>query len=265
MRGWEIGRIRGIPLELPPLFVLWTVFLWWSLATTLPRSHLGFPLESYRNLALGATLLVVASLLIHEVVTLMAQQALGAPLPERIVLGPFGGGWKTTGGGSMDPAIIRAEILAAFCGPCAYMAMASLCIMLGLSLQGRLPDFLPTRAVTDTVAIVNASLAVFNLLPGAPLDAGRVVSAVVRRVTGNPARARRAARSGGLMIGIWVCFLGVLGLATLGQLWFFWGVILGTALLEGFAVEGTIEEATAQAGTPMPEEAGGARAGNTGS
>lgn len=247
MRGWEIGRIRGIPLELPPLFALWTVFLWWSLSTSFPRSHLGFPPESYRDMAVGATLLVVASILIHEVVVITAQKALGAPLPERVVLGPFGGGWKMSGGGSTDPAVIRAEILAAFCGPCAYMVMASVCILLGQFLQPKLPDFLPTRAVTDTVAIVNASLAVFNLLPGAPLDAGRVVSAVVRRTSGDPVRARQAARTGGIMIGLWVCALGVLGLATLGHVWFFWGVILGTALLEGFAVEGTVEEATAEA------------------
>lgn len=239
MRGWEIGRVRGIPLELPPLFVLWTVFLWWSLATGFPRSHLGFPPETYRDLAIGATLLVVASLLIHEVVAVTAQKALGAPLPERIVLGPFGGGWRMAGNGSTEPAVIRAEILAAFCGPCAYMVLASLCLMIGMYLQPRLPDFIPTRAVTDTVAIVNASLAVINLLPGAPLDAGRVVSAVVRRTTGDPVRARQAARAGGIMIGLWICVLGVLGLAYLGRVWFFWGIILGTAMLEGFAVEGS--------------------------
>lgn len=248
MRGWEIGRLRGIPLELPPLFVLWSVFLWWSLSTTFPRSNIGFPAPVYQNLAMGTTLLVIASLLIHEVVVVVAQRALGGPMPERIVLGPFGGGWKMPPGGATDPAMIRAEILAAFCGPATYMVLASACIGIGLFLQPHVPNFLPTRAVTDTVAIVNASLAVFNLLPGAPLDAGRVLSAVVRRATGDPARARHAARSGGIMIGLWVCVLGIIGLATLGVIWSFWGIILGTAMLEGFAVEGPTDEAPAAEG-----------------
>lgn len=242
-------------MEVPPLFVLWSVFLWWSLSTTFPRAHVGFPPQAYRDLALGATFLVLASLLIHELVVASVQKALGGPMPERIVLGPFGGGWKMPPGASTDPVVIRAEMLAGFCGPATYMVLASTCIIIGLVLQPHVPNFLPTRAVTDTVAIVNASLAVINLLPGAPLDAGRVLSAVVRRATGDPVRARQAARSGGIMIGVWVCVLGILGLATLGTIWTFWGVILGTALLEGFAVEGPDEEATRIAAHegPAPE------------
>ncbi len=238
MRGWEIGRLRGIPLEVPPLFVLWTAFLWWSLASGFPRSHLGFPALTYKYMPVGATLLVLASILFHDVVTLSVQKALGAPMPERIVLGPFGAGWKMRGEGSTDPAVVRAELLAGFCGPATYMVLASFFIMAGLFLQRQMPNFLPTRAVFDMVAIANASLAFLNLLPGAPLDAGRILSAIVRRTTNDPARARQAARFGGITIGVWACGLGILGLATVGSMWSFWGIILGTALLEGFAVEG---------------------------
>ena len=235
MRGWEIGRIGGVPLEVPPNFLLWTVFLWWSLQYGFPRSHIGFPENTYRLLAIGATFLVVGAILLHEIVTLRAQKMTGGVLPRRVILGPLGG-WHRTDSASTEPAAIRAEILASFCGPAAYMAMAIGCMGTGLSLQPLLPDFLPTRAVIDTVAIACSSLAFLNLLPGAPLDGGRILAAAVRRVKGDADRGIAAARTGGLMIGAWLCALGVMALWLMGTMWAFWGIILGVAILDGVGI-----------------------------
>ncbi|MBM3266642.1 MAG: site-2 protease family protein [Candidatus Sericytochromatia bacterium] len=222
----------GIPLAVPPLFALWTVFLWWSLTWNFPRSHVGFPDVTYRYMAVGATFLVVGSILIHEVLAVAAARLLGARLPDRVVIGPCGG-WQFTDDGSTDPAAIRAEIVSAFCGPAIYMGLAMICLGLSFGLQPQIPNFLPTRAVLDMLAIVNSSLAVLNLLPGAPLDAGRVLSAILRRSTGDPERASGAARFGGTLIGLWLVGIGVAGLASFNALWSLWGVILGVAVLEG--------------------------------
>ncbi len=232
MRGWEIGRLGGIPLAVPPLFALWTVFLWWSLTWSFPRSHVGFPEPTYRYMAFGATLLVVGSILLHDWLALGAARLVGGGLPSRMVLGPCGS-WQYRPRPSTEPAAVRAEIIAAFCGPAIYMAMATACLTVGLALQPQVPNFLPTRAVLDTLAIVNSSLAILHLLPGAPLDAGRVLSAIIRRSSGNPAQGTRVERFGGTLIGLWLCGLGIAGLAAFNTLWSLWGVILGVAILEG--------------------------------
>jgi CBS domain-containing protein len=77
------------------------------------------------------------------------------------------------------------------------------------------------------LAAVNAALAVFNLLPGAPLDGGRVLAAILWRVRGDRAAARQAASRAGVTLGVLLAGTGFVLLLTTRTLGGLWLVLLG--------------------------------------
>ncbi|MGY2063155.1 site-2 protease family protein, partial [Nocardia gipuzkoensis] len=108
-----------------------------------------------------------------------------------------------------------------------------------------LAAFVPGSAIVAVLvwlSVTNALLALFNLLPGAPLDGGRVLRALIWARTGDRLRAATSAARSGRMLGTILMILGVLQLIIFHQLGGLWLMLLGwylqTAALGELAVAG---------------------------
>jgi Zn-dependent protease/CBS domain-containing protein len=164
----------------------------------------------------AATLLFFASLLLHEISHSVVARAKGIPV-EGITLFIFGGIAHTR----KEAERARDEFVIAGAGPLCSVALA---LMLGgLLLVAN--HFGASRAVTAVIreiAVLNVTIAVFNLLPGFPLDGGRLFRAILWRWTGDLTRATRMAAAAGQMLGVAMIAFGLYAAftgSTVGGLW----------------------------------------------
>jgi len=133
-----------------------------------------------------------------------------------------------------DATDARTEFWMGIVGPLVSAAMGVLCLG-SARLLGWVPDSeaaTPLHAVLVWLGYINAMLALFNLIPGFPLDGGRVLRGILWGATGDPLLATRAAAFMGELVGCglmaWGC-LAILAGAGVGGLWL---VFIGWFLLE---------------------------------
>src|SRR5262249_21279373 len=164
---------------------------------------------------LFATLGFFASLVVHELSHSLVAQRYGIRV-SGITLFLFGGVSRI----EQEPADPRVELRVAVVGPLTSVALAALFWLAAWSLsdyRGRV-----TIAVLDYLAYVNAALGVFNLIPGLPLDGGRILRAAVWLRTGSVQRATRLASHLGAGFALGLMALGALEMlsgALMGGLW----------------------------------------------
>jgi Zn-dependent protease/CBS domain-containing protein len=89
----------------------------------------------------------------------------------------------------------------------------------------------PLAAIISVLASVNLSLALFNLIPGLPLDGGNILKAIVWKITGNPNKGVVFASRVGQIFGIVAIASGLLPLVLFGSLGNFWNLLIGFFLL----------------------------------
>src|SRR5262245_60614283 len=189
-RGIRVGRPFGIPLVIDlswlitlALAVVATRGLWRPLAGT------GAALTS-----LLFWLVFFACVVAHELAHALVARALGIPTAD-ITLFVFGGTARITA----EPDDAGDEALIAMAGPLVSVTIAGLGLLLGGLLPGQPGEFVLL------IGLANLVLALFNLLPGLPLDGGRVVRAVVWRTGGRRMLGTRmAAWSGRVLAGLLV-------------------------------------------------------------
>ncbi len=217
LKGWRIGQVAGVPIEIAPSWFLVAVLIFWSLGAyvfPLLAPQLGF-FEIWPASAL-ATVLFFISLLGHELSHAVVSQRFGMRV-RRIVLFVFGGISETVQ--EMPSAI--AEFWVAIAGPLASVAFAL--GFMALSAVLALSD-LPALAITFSwLAIANGILAAFNLLPGFPLDGGRVLRSIIWGATGNYLRATywgsMAGKGVAIMLGAWGLARGLGAGDWFGMIW----------------------------------------------
>lgn len=204
----QLGRLFGIELKLDySWFIIFTLIAWFLAGHYFPMTHPGWVASIYWGLSVVTALLFLASALAHELAHSFVSQAFGVPVRD-ITLFLFGGAAQHT----EEPKSARAELLMALAGPAASLILAGLFGALGWVSAPR-SDFLHTSFVW--LAWINLGLALFNLLPGFPLDGGRALRAVVWAITGSLQRATRVATRVGRFValgfvywGIWQIFVG---------------------------------------------------------
>jgi Zn-dependent protease/CBS domain-containing protein len=198
--------IFGIPININASWVFIYALITWTLAVGyFPRQLPGLEPVAYWANGLLAALLLFASVLIHELAHSLV--AIGNGLTVRGITLHLLGGVSQLDDEPPDP---RTEFLMAAAGP-----LASLALALVLSLARILVDAPWGDAILTYLMYVNVAVGVFNLIPGFPLDGGRLLRAVVWRSTGDFARATATASRVGrgvaiglVVIGTWQAFTG---------------------------------------------------------
>lgn len=256
MRGFRLGRLLGFPISIDfSWFIIFFLVLWTFTAAVFPGRVPDADTEVHLVMGLTATLLFFASLVAHELAHSVVARAKGIPV-EGITLFVFGGVSQTRAEAE-EP---EDEFLMAGAGPLVSVALGA---VFGLAwLLGRMAGWDPAiTTVAEYLAYLNLVLAAFNLLPGFPLDGGRLFRALVWRATGDLEKATRVSTTSGRAIGVLLAGLGLWQLFVGGTLGGLWAVFIGWFLYQaaGFSyrqhrVRNILEGATArEAMTLHPE------------
>ena len=198
----RLGRIRGIEIALHPSLLLAFFLIAWTLAGTwLPQLLPRRPPTVYWALgALGALGLFV-SVLLHEFGHALTAQARGIRVPS-ITLFIFGGVANI----AVEPRTPRDEFWITLFGPLTSLALAGVGAAVWYVTRGTLR---PVAALGVVLGFINLQLAVFNLIPGFPLDGGRILRSIIWGITGNLLRATRIATVIGQVVGYGFILWGV--------------------------------------------------------
>lgn len=214
-RGLTIARIWGIEIAIDVSWLFVFVLVLWSLAAGyFPAAYPGYGWGTYLGVGLAACLLFFASVLIHELAHAVVANGLGEEV-RRITLFIFGG-MAHLGGEPKSPA---AEFKIAAVGPLTSFALAAVFWAVGrLFLAGGESHGVFT-GIFPYLTFINVALAIFNLLPGFPLDGGRLLRAWLWHRTGDlQAATARAGQWGSHMATV---------LMVLGGLQIFAGALVG--------------------------------------
>lgn len=229
-RGVDLFTVFGVKIRLDPSWFLIFALIF----VTLAYGH--FPQVAPDATGLGhlaaglvAALAFFGSILLHELAHCWTAKRSGLPV-EEITLFVFGGVSRIT----QEARTPGVELWVAISGPLMSFALAALFALLAFALGdaaglgGRVLSYL---------AWTNLALGVFNMLPGYPLDGGRVLRALVWRVTGSLKRATRVASRAGTAVALLLMSLGALQIlagAFVGGLW----TIVIAFFLRGLAKSG---------------------------
>jgi Zn-dependent protease/CBS domain-containing protein len=224
--GFRVASIRGFDVRIDPSwFILFVLILWSLSAGTFPAVAPGLASWAYLAMGLVGALLFFVSILLHELAHSVVAQSKGIGI-QGITLFAFGGLAHT----QEEPRRPDDELVIAGIGPVVSFALGAAFLL--LAALGRELGWSPAvHEVTQYLGFINLLLAIFNLLPGYPLDGGRVLRAMVWRQTGDFARATRWATTGGRWLGLGLIALGIAEAILLGALLGgIWLVLIGTFL-----------------------------------
>jgi Zn-dependent protease len=200
-RGISLGRILGIPIQLDYSWFLIFALITWTLAVGyFPAEFKGWPTYEYWVVGLVTSLLFFGSVLLHELGHSVVAMHYKIPV-KGINLFIFGGASQI----EKEPSSAGIEFVMAIVGPLVSFALAG--IFYGL--QFVVASIAPLLALVKYLALINGLLGVFNLIPGFPLDGGRVFRSIVWAVTGNSHRATSIAGILGRVIGFLFILFGV--------------------------------------------------------
>jgi Zn-dependent protease/CBS domain-containing protein len=226
MRGsLKIARIGGIDIGIHYTWILAFFIFGWSLAQGyFPQQYKSWTTATYWTAGFLSAILMFISVLLHELAHSLVAQARGLPVSS-ITLFIFGGVSNL----SEEPDSAGQEFIMAIVGPLTSLALAGIFwgiwyLVTGEPILPLLSGSVPGNsafivAIVGFLAYINITLAAFNLLPGFPLDGGRVLRSIIWKTSGNLVKATDIASIIGRIFGWGFIAVGV---------WFFWrGDFLG--------------------------------------
>jgi Zn-dependent protease len=250
--GFPIGSLLGVQVRLDPSLVLIFLLILTTLGLgTLPAWHPDWSAATTWIVAGVAAIAFVASILAHELSHAVVGRALGVPV-RGITLFLFGG----VASMDRDSDSPRAELLMTIVGPLTSLVIGVLGILGASALAPGSPaggdpqEFAQSLGPVATVLMwlgpVNVLLAIFNMVPGFPLDGGRVLRAGLWWATGDRLKATRWAAGAGQLVGFFLIACGIfmafggtipiLGRGLLSGLWLVLiGWFLSNAARQGYA------------------------------
>lgn len=215
--SFRIARVAGIEIRVHVSWLLIFALVTFSLASeVLPKSWSDV---KQLTIAAVAALLFFASVVAHELAHSVVARLHGLSVSS-ITLFLLGGVANL----KAEPPTARSELLMAIAGPLTSFAIAGLTHVVGAAANAVLdPAYAGTLTpVTDYLTTVNIAVGIFNLLPGFPLDGGRVLRAVVWAVRRDRVGATEIAAHAGQIVAVGIGVLGgtVIVLGDLGGLWY---------------------------------------------
>ena len=232
----RLFSLFGIEVRLDFSVIFIFALIVYSLGTgVFPGWHPDWPMATIWSMAVLAGLLFFASLLAHEMAHSLVARRYGIRVP-RITLFLFGGVAEI----ETEAQTPGAEFTIAIAGPLMSLAISFVCMTYaGTAIDESLLDTLVDNPESAMAAIgpfvtvclwlgsVNLMLAVFNMVPGFPLDGGRVARAAIWQVTGDRMRATQLAANAGRVFGWLIMGLGFWELLVLKSMGGLWLVLIG--------------------------------------
>lgn len=198
--AFNFGKLFGIQFRLHYTWFIVFVLVVVSLsAQYFPIVYPGWTRWIYWVIGIIASLLFFASVVAHELAHSLVARINGIPV-KSITLFIFGGVSQIT----REAPKASAELVMAAAGPASSLVIGGLFGLLWLFTQNTI---VPIAAMAGWLAIVNVLLAAFNMIPGFPLDGGRVFRSLLWRFSGNYRRSTRIATQVGRSVG----YLFILG------------------------------------------------------
>ncbi len=220
--SFQIATLAGIPLRVNiSWFIIFALVTLSLIAGQFPSAYPNWEQSAYIGVGLATSMLFFASVIAHELAHSLVARKLGVPV-RNITLFIFGGVAQIT----RDVPMPSGELLMAAAGPMCSFVLSALFAVGWLITR---PISEPAAALTGWLALINLSLGIFNLLPGFPMDGGRVLRSILWWSTGNHRMATRIALFvgqimalifiiGGIALllrapgasfnGIWIAFIG---------------------------------------------------------
>ena len=204
--GFRIVTIAGIPIYVHPTWLVIFGLLTWTLVDDYTRRRPEWTTSQHWAVGIVTSILFFASVLFHEMSHSLVAQRYKIKVIS-ITLFIFGGVARI----EREPAKAIQEFNIAVAGPLASFLLTGIFFVVNLYSA----DKSRLGGLTDTLWQTNFALAVFNLLPGFPLDGGRIFRAIVWGITKNFSKATRYAGTSGkivayamILFGVWTAFHG---------------------------------------------------------
>jgi Zn-dependent protease/predicted transcriptional regulator len=214
--GFNLGKLFGIQVRLHYSWFIIFILITWTLATSyFPLTYPTWSLTTKIAAGIITSLLFFASVLAHELAHSLVGRANDIPV-KSITLFIFGGVAQMT----REATKASAEFKMAAAGPACSLVIGGVFAVVWVLTRGVIE---PVSAMAFYLAQINVVLAIFNLIPGFPLDGGRVFRSLMWRFSGNYQRSTRIATRLGQGIAYAFILGGVLMLVFLqewiGGLW----------------------------------------------
>ncbi len=229
--GIRLGRLFGIEIVADWSLILIFVLIAMDLGLgVLPSWHPDWSPGLIAGMALGTAVAFFASILVHELSHALVARQFDVPVP-RITLFLFGGMAHMEG----EPPSPMSEMAIAAIGPVVSIVIGVLTTLVGVSIAG--PDVMTAEITGAPVQLlrtigpaatlllwlgpINVVLGLFNLVPGFPLDGGRVLRSILWAATGDLVKATRWASTAGRLVAWGLVAFGLLNVfeGDLGGLW----------------------------------------------
>lgn len=226
-RGFKLFQVMGIPIRIDLSWFLVAGLICWTLASGyFPFVLPGYGTAAYWIMGGVAAFLFFGSVLFHELSHSLVAIRRGLPVGG-ITLFVFGGVSEM----DAEPPTPKAELLIAGAGPLSSFLLGALFFALGAALAA-FGGPRPALVITQYLAFINVLLGAFNLVPGFPLDGGRLLRAGLWQWTRDLTKATRIASWVGKAFALALIGLGTLALFQGGTILGLWYVFIGLFLLQ---------------------------------
>ncbi len=196
--GWVLGHVGGSPVVLAPSWLLVALVLTVLFLPTVRAGAPGLGTAATVAAAAGLPVLLAISVFLHELGHGLTARRLGIPVTEYVIT--FWGGHTQFDRELRTPGV---SALVAVAGPAVNAALGWLSWWAAVRTSG-VPGLLLAAS-----AVANGFVAAFNLLPGLPLDGGRVLEAAVWKATGDRTRGLVVAAWAGRVIAVTCAVVGL--------------------------------------------------------
>jgi len=210
----NLGRVFGIRIGLHYSWFIIALLIVFSLSAQFHTSNPEWGDGVILALAVATAILFFISLLVHELAHSVVAKSRGLPVRE-ITLFALGGVSQI----EKEPTSAKIEFWMAFVGPLTSACIGLLCLALSTLSEAASS---PATAMMSWLGYINLALAGFNMIPGYPLDGGRILRALIWWKTGDVERSTRMASRVGQAVALIFIGFGILQFfegAGIGGLW----------------------------------------------
>lgn len=224
VRGIRIAKILGIQIFIDYTWFIVFIFFAWSLSSGyFPFKSPGYGRLTYVLMGATSSLLLFLCVLIHELSHSYTANRLGLNVSS-ITLFIFGG----IAALENDPEKASIEFKTAIAGPIASGLLAVIFRGVSMALAGQAPE--PALQVLEYLSFINLLLFAFNMVPGFPLDGGRVLRALWWAWSGDKQKATMVASAIGKGFAFFLIITGVMQLFTGNLTGGLWSILIGVFL-----------------------------------